>query len=62
MALHYAACLTASSNDIFNEQLGLGEGFNPTIAELVLMFASMTGLNFNFHNIVTGVVESADPT
>lgn len=60
MALHLYAGLSTASNSVFQETLTLGDDYTPTLTEVVLMFGSMAGLNFNFHNIITGLFESQE--
>jgi len=61
MLIHLIAALSWDSNDVFETTLSLGD-YTPTITELLLMFGSMAGLNFNFHNIVTAIFEGKEPT
>jgi len=42
------------------QTVDVSEGFTPTIAELVIMFATISGVHYNFHNLVTGFFGAED--
>jgi hypothetical protein len=42
------------------QTINVGDGYTPTIAAVVIMFATISGVHYNFHNLVTGFFGAED--
>lgn len=56
------AYMAPETNEIFQKFVELQDGhYKPKVSELVVMIASLSGLNINFLNITTGLFAAKDP-